>query len=276
MAVRQLSAGFSLAALLLAGCADFGGPISSSNKSVLSPEERRLQDVETKTAQITRRLDSMNQAQTDQDLTRLREDLRVLRGDIEKLRYDLDSRDKSSKDLYLDLDRRLQRLEAGGAAVAVPPAAPVVGSAPVPTTTPGTLAPAPAPRATVATPEEERAYLGTFDLLKNGKYDEAIRGFGSMLDQWPQGRYADNALYWMGEAQLIKRDYAGAAGSFQGVADRFPSSAKMADSLYKLGVSQFELKRNPEARAAWQRVIREYPNTNAANLAKQKLDQLGG
>lgn len=274
MAVRRLSAGLSLAALLLAGCADFGGPISSSNKSVLSPEERRLQDVETKTAQIVRRLDSMNQAQTDQDLTRLREDLRILRGDIEKLRYDVDARDKSAKDLYLDLDRRLQRLEAGG--VPAPAIAPGVGSAPVPTTTPGTLAPAPAPRATVATPEEERAYLGTFDQLKNGKYDEAIKGFSSMLEQWPQGRYADNALYWMGEAQLIKRDYASAVGSFQGVADRFPTSAKMADSLYKLGVSQFELKRNAEARAAWQRVIREFPNTNAANLAKQKLDQLGG
>lgn len=275
MAVRHLSASFSLAALLLvAGCADFGGPISSQNKGVLSPEERRLQDVETKTAQLTRRLDSMNQTQTDQDLTRLREDLRALRGDIEKLRYDLETRDKSAKDLYLDLDRRMQRVEAGGSPAASGTG--VVGSTPVPTTTPGTLASAPAPRAAVATPEEERAYLGTFDQLKNGKYDEAIKGFGSMLDQWPQGRYADNALYWMGEAQLIKRDYAGAAGSFQGVAERFPTSAKMADSLYKLGVSQFELKRSAEARAAWQRVIRDFPNTNAANLAKQKLDQVGG
>lgn len=272
MAARHLSAGLTLATLLLAGCADFGGPISSSQRTALSPEERRLQEVETKTAQILRRLDSMNQGQVDQDLTRVREEIRILRGDIEKVRFDLDARDRGAKELYADLDRRLQRIESGGGAVG----APAVSSAPVPGNTPGTLAAAPPPRSAVATPEEERAYLGTFDQLKNGKYDEAIKGFAGMLEQWPQGRYADNALYWMGEAQLIKRDYAGAATSFQGVADRFPSSAKMADSLYKLGVSQFELKRSAEARSAWQRVIREFPTSNAANLAKQKLDQLGG
>lgn len=258
-------------ALLASACAsDFGGPISSSANTALSPQERRLQDVETKTAQIMRRLDSMNLSQTDQDVTRIRDEIRFLRGDIEKLRFDLDSRDRSGKEMFANLDRRLQQLEAGSGAAAAPAAAAVV------TTTPGTLAPAAAPKATVATPEEERAYLGTFDLLKNGKYDEAIKGFRGMLDQWPQGRYADNGWYWMGEAQMVKRDFTGAASSFQSLVQGFPSSPKMADGLYKLGLAQSELKKTAEARASLQRVIREFPSTNAANLAKQKLDQLGG
>lgn len=269
----RLAATFVLAAMA-SGCAsDFGGPISSSQKTVLSPEERRLQDVETKTAQLVRRLDAMNASQSAQELTQLRDDLRFLRGDIEKLRFDLDNRDRSSKELFANLDRRLQQIEAGGGAAA---AGAPSGAATVSTTSPGTLAPAATPKAAVATPEEERAYLGTFDLLKNGKYDEAIRGFRGMLDQWPQGRYADNGWYWMGEAQMVKRDYAGAANSFQSLVQNFPSSPKMADGLYKLGVSQVELKKNAEAKTALQRVIREYPSTNAANLAKQKLDQIGG
>lgn len=277
MSVRLWPASCVVAMSLLGGCADFGGPINSSSGSTLSPEERRLQEVETKTAQLSRRLDSMNQQQTDQDLTRIREDIRVLRGDMEKLRFDFDARDRSAKDLYLDLDRRLARLEQGGGGVqsVVPSPGAVIGAPSVPTNTPGTLAPA-STKATVATPEEERAYLGTFDLLKNGKYDEAVKGFRGMLDQWPQGRYADNGWYWMGEAQLVKRDYSGAAASFQSLADRFPTSPKIADGLYKLGLCQAELKRNNEARASLQRVLREYPNTNAANLAKQKLDQIGG
>jgi TolA-binding protein len=41
-------------------------------------------------------------------------------------------------------------------------------------------------------------------------------------------------------------------------------------------LAQIELKKPVDAKSALQRVIREYPNTNAANLAKQKLDQLGG
>ena len=273
MTVRRISE-FTLAlsfAFLASGCAsDFGGPISSSNKTALSPAERRLQDVETKTAQLVRRMDSMNQSQTDQDMTRIRDEIRFLRGDVEKLRFDLDNRDRSTKDLFANLDRRLSQVEAGGGT-------PVAGaSGTMATSSPGTLAPAATPRATAATPEEERAYLGTFDQLKNGKYDEAVKGFRGMLDQWPQGRYADNGWYWMGEAQMVKKDFGGAANSFQSLVSGFPSSPKVADGLYKLGLAQVELKRPVDAKAALQRVIRDYPSTNAANLAKQKLDQLGG
>lgn len=273
MSVRRHSAWMLslLAASLSAGCADFGGPISSSSGSVLSPEERRLQDVETKTAQLTRRLDALNATQTDQDLNRMREELRGVRGEIEALRHQIGEQDRSRKELFADLDRRLQRLEAGGGTVSgAGPAATVT------TTVPATLAAAATPKATVATPEEERAYLGTFDLLKNGKYDEAIKGFRGMLDQWPQGRYADNGWYWMGEAQLVKRDYPGAVASFQNLVDKFPSSPKVAEGLYKLGLCQIELKRNAEAKTAFQRVLKEFPSSNAATLAKQKLDQLGG
>jgi tol-pal system protein YbgF len=276
MMVRRASGSFAALSLvlLIGGCAsDFGGPISSSSKTALSPSERRLQEVETKTAQLVRRVDAMNATQTDQDLTRLRDEIRFLRGDVEKLRFDVDSRDRSTKDLLGSFDRRLAQVEAGGGGGAASGGA----SAPagVVSTAPGTLSAA-APRAAVASPEEERAYLGTFDQLKNGKYDEAIRGFRGMLDQWPQGRYADNGWYWMGEAQLVKRDYNGAANSFQSLVQGFPSSPKVADGLYKLGLAQIELKKPVDAKSALQRVIREYPNTNAANLAKQKLDQLGG
>lgn len=257
-----------LAATWLAGCADFGGPISDSSSNVLSPQERRLQEVETKTAQLIRRMDSVNPGQTDQEMMRIREDLRVLRGEIEKLQFDMQSRERSNKDLLVSYDRRLQQLEQGATGA-------VIGST-VPTTTPGTIAAANTPKAAVATPEEERAYLGTFDLLKNGKYDEAIRGFADMLEQWPQGRYADNGWYWKGEAQMVKRDYAGAASSFRSLIGGFSSSPKMADGLYKLGLAQVELKQNAEARASLQRVVQEFPSSNAANLARQKLQQLGG
>lgn len=260
-----------LVTAMLAGCADFGGPISSGSGNALSPEERRLQEVETKTAQLIRRLDAMNPGQTSQDLTQIRDDLRTLRGEVEELRFETQNRERGNKELLINLDRRLQQIEQGTVA-----GAGVSGTGTVATATPGTIAPATAPRSAVATPEEERAYLGTFDLLKNGKYDEAIAGFKEMLGQWPQGRYADNGWYWMGEAQLVKRDYSGAASSFKALAQGFPQSPKMADGLYKLGLAQVELKQNAEARASLQRVIGEFPSSNAANLARQKLQQLGG
>jgi tol-pal system protein YbgF len=275
MSVRS-SATLVLMTLAVGGCADFGGPISKSSETVLSPQERRLQDAETKLAQLTRRVDAIKITDIDQEADRVREEVRTLRGDMEKLRFDLESRDKSNKELLTNLDRRLARLEGGGAASLPATGAIVGGPGTVPSPSPGTLAAASAPKAAVASPEEEKAYLGTFDLLKNGKYDESIQGFRSMLDQWPQGRYADNGWYWMGEAQYVKRDYAGATGSFQNLISKFSSSPKMPDALLKLGLCQIELKRPADARTSLQRVIREFPSSNAANLAKQKLEQLGG
>jgi tol-pal system protein YbgF len=274
MAYRR-SALLALSILSISGCADFGAPIGGSSGQ-LSPQERRLQDLENKTALMSRRLDNMNSAATDQEISRIRDELRELRGVLEKLRYDSDQRDRLSKDQYQDIDSRLQRLE-GGAPVPAGATTTVPGAT-VPSVTPGTIAtvPTPAVRPAVASPEEEAAYLATFDMLKNGKYDQAIQGFKSMQQQWPQGRYADNAWYWMGEAYYVKRDYTGALASFQSLVDRYPTSPKLADGLVKIGLCQIELKRTSEAKATLQRVTREFPNSNAANIARQRLESLGG
>jgi tol-pal system protein YbgF len=308
---RRLIAAILTPLVLLAGCAGsgYGGSISGSGDAI-SPEERRLQAVEGKVTNLTRRLDSINLTGMDQDSQRLRDDIRALRGEFERMRYDYDQQAKRSKDLYLDLDRRLQRFEAPmGMNSSSVPALPSTGMTTLPPSDgSGTLPPAsasgsfaapaataPAPTATLpsapapaasggiaapvvissgsgASVEEETAYLAAFDELKNGKYDNAIKGFQSMLSKWPSGRYSDNAYYWMGEAQYVKRDYRSAVTSFQTLLQRFPTSAKAPDATLKVGLTQLELKQEAEGRATLQRVIQTYPNSNAAKLAQQRLN----
>lgn len=275
MTARRISALFAFSVFALSGCADFGGPISGSSNQVLSPEERRLQELENKTAQIMRRLDALNSSGLDQETTRLRDEVRGLRGDIEKLRFDSDNRERAAREMYQDLERRLQAAEGGTVAPGAV-MAPAIGGGAVSGSSPGTISAVTPQQSKVASPEEEAAYLSTFDLLKNGRSDEAVRGFRSMLDKWPQGRYADNAWYWMGEAYFLKREYAPALSSFQSLIDKFSTSAKVPEALLKVGLSGIELKRNGEARAALQRLVRDFPNSNAASLARQKLEQLGG
>jgi tol-pal system protein YbgF len=278
------------AAVLVAGCAGgYGGPISGGSSEKLPPSERRLQAVESRSAELSRRLDAVNLTGMDQDNLKLRDDLRQLRGEVERLRYEFDQTQKRGRDQYLDLDRRLQRLEAGGAmgggsAMAQPMpgmGAKVEASGTV--TTPSAAPPAQAPSAdgiaapvtissgSGASPEEEGAYLTSFDALKNGKYDDAIRGFRALLEKWPQGRYADNALYWSGEAYYVKRDYKSALAAFQAVLQRFPSSPKGPDAMLKAGLTQIELKQDAQGRETLQRLVETYPQSNAAKLAQQRL-----
>ncbi|MDM4771715.1 tol-pal system protein YbgF [Solimonas sp. SE-A11] len=307
MSKRRLIASFIAPVALLAGCAssDFGGNISGSGDA-LSPEERRLQRAETKVSELSRRLDAVNLAGMDQENQRLRDDIRQLRGEMERMRYDADQQQRRSAATVAELDRRIQRFEvqqgiaSPGAAPAPVAAASVsqgsfaapapAAPAPVPTlpsapaTAPGAAtAPstsvAPAAGAPVvissgsgATVEEETAYLAAFDEFKNGKYDNAIRGFKNMVATYPQGTYAPNAYFWMGEMYTIKRDYKAALTNFQTILQRFPATPKVPDAMLKVGLTQLELKSEAEGRATLQRVISTYPNSNAAKLAAQRLN----
>lgn len=289
---KETVAAFSLGvAAVLSGCASPSASLDSGSLDALSPEERRLQAVESKVAQLQRRLDSLNTLRFDDETGRLRDDMRALRGDVERSRNELQQTDRRSKDLYQDLDRRLQALETrGGSGGGYSAPAPSY-SAPAPSYSPPAYAPpapayqapsvstpavAPPAVSADASPEEEGAYLTSFDLLKSGKYDEAVRGFRSVLDKWPRGRYADNAAYWMGEASYVKRDYSAALSAFQTVVNNYPNSPKVADATLKSGLTQIELKQTDAARATLQQVVRKYPSSNAAKLAQQKLASLGG
>lgn len=240
-------------ALLLSACADFGGPVQGEQ---ISPEERRLRQIESQIETLNRRLEAMSSVDIATTTTRLSEEVRSLRGDTEKLRHDLDNNERRGRELYLDLDRRLQRLEgpqggqANGAAASAP----------------GNDGP--------ADPAEEQAYLAAFELLKAGKYGQSITQFKSMLEQWPNGRYADNGMYWTGEAQYVQRDYGAALETFEGLLQRFPSSSKAPDALLKSGFAHRELRQIDKAKATLQQVIEQYPNSSAAGLARQRLDQI--
>jgi len=260
--VRARSFAILSATLLLAACADFGGPVDGSGRR-LSPTEARLQAAETKIAELSKRVDSMNQLLSEGGGSRSEDELRSMRGDIEKLRYDLDQLDKRNRDLYQDLDRRLPRAEGG---------APSSGMTGASTGAPGAAAPSASENP--AAPEEEAAYLQAFDQLKAGRYDDAIAGFKSMIQKWPSGRYADNAWYWMGEAYYVKRDYPSAVQAFRAVGERYPSSRKAPDALLKLGFSQFELKRYGEARTTLNDVMTRFPDSDAAKLAKERLAKM--
>lgn len=243
------------AAVLLSGCADFGAPIGGGEPK-LSPQEQRLQAIEQRLADVARRLENIHAAGQSSGTGRLEAEVRGLRGEVEKMRHDLESSEKRSRDLYQDIDRRLQRVEnERGARLSMEPK--IATPPPVP-----------------PSQEEEGAYLATFEKLKAGRYDEAIAGFRDLLGRWPDGRYADNAWYWMGESHYVKRDYDAALEAFASLREKFPASPKAPDALLKIGLAQVEKKQKDAARGTFQKVVADYPTSNAATVARQRLEQL--
>ena len=254
------------AALWIAGCAstNYGGPING--EQALSPEERRLQAVETRLAELSRKVSSTEAGREQKNA----EELGRLRGLIEQLRYDFDQAQRRNSEAIVGMDARIKGLEAE--AVGRADGSSSGGVAAPSGNAPAAAPEAPAPLSSAA--DEEAQYLKSFDLLKGGKYDEAISGFKGMLAKYPQGNYSDNAWYWTGESYYIKKDFGNALASYRSLLEKFGSSPKVPDALLKTGIIQQEQKKTDAAKAAYNRVIKEFPNSSAAIQARTRLGQL--
>jgi tol-pal system protein YbgF len=140
----------------------------------------------------------------------------------------------------------------------VPPISPVQPREPAP----------PAPAASRAgNPEQEyNAALATYRSREHG---QAVLDFIDFIAKHPKHQLAGNAQYWIGEAYWAQRDYRQALVEFEKVSEYGPGKAP--DALVKIGLCHARLRDAARAEQAWQRVIREYPKSEAAGLARSLL-----
>lgn len=222
----------------------------------------------------------------------LRQTLQALRGEIELLRRDVDQIKQAQqdvaeikqrqRDLYTDIDRRLRQLETAqprpvtDAAPGQAPAQSTDGQTEAGTQTstaaPATAASTPAP---AADPAQELAdYQAAFALLKAGSYSKAAEAFETFLQQHPEGRYTDNALYWLGETHYVVREFDQAQPYFQRILDEFAASPKRPDAMLKIGFIHFERGELEQSRALLEQISRDFAGTTAAALAEQRLARI--
>ncbi len=212
-------------------------------------------------------------------LGELRQQVQGLQSTIEQLQHENAQLKQSNQDAFLDLDERINRLEGG--------AAPANPATPVPDIqlpgTPPAQAKAPAERApamhgdagaVAATGDERTAYNVAFDALKAGKYDDSAQLFLSFLELYPQGVYAPNALYWLGESYYATRNFAMAEARFRELVSRYPTHDKASGGLLKIGLSQFGAGQVDAAQQTLQSVVTQYPGSDAARTAQDRLQAI--
>ena len=238
-----------------------------------NPTDLKVADLEARLIRIERIMENQSLIQLSTEVEKLRSENQALRGELDKLRYDSTNSDSRQRELYVDLDRRLQNVEAAPHAAAAPP--PVVTAPPVATASnapPPPRTPAPAP----ARPNgsDQQNYQAAFDLIQARKYEDASRAFREFLVAFPQSPLADNAQYWLAETHYVRRQFKDALPEFMKVTTQYPQSAKMPDAMLKIGYCQGELGDKISARTSLQQVMKQFPDTTAARLASQRLELL--
>ncbi len=272
----------SAAALLLA----FGGGVRAAPVMTL-PVAAQARVPSASVAVRLRRLEHIVNGRGLMDmqvrLDALQRNVQQLRGQIELQNHRLTELKRRQRDLYVDLDRRMSQLERAGDGTTMAPSG-VRASNPAAQGAPKAFVPARAPhrrsasRAVTATKahtaKEQHAYQVAFDLLRELRYDQAITAFHTFLKDYPQGRYAHIAQYWVAEANYAQRRFKNAIADYQDLLDDYPHSPKRAEAMLKIGYCYYELGDIKRAQESLKNLTATYPNTTEAGQAKNLLQKL--
>ena len=250
----------SLYAIACAAALVAAAPVHAQRASLAE----RVAALEQQAASNQGNVDLLNQVNA------LKSDVQALRAQLEDLQHQNEQLRQTSRSQYLDLDGRLNRLE-GGAAPA--PASPSTTTAPPPATPAvDTTPPVHGDAGSLALGADERSsYNAAFDTLKAGRYADSARQFLAFLERYPNGTYAPNALYWLGESYYATQNYALAQQQFQALLDRYPTHDKAPGALLKVGLSQYGLKQMDAAKATLSQVVKRYPGSDPARVADDQL-----
>ncbi len=178
----------------------------------------------------------------------LKQDLARMRGQLEVQAHQLETLDRRQKDLYVDLDARLRKLEASAQAQEKQAAS----AAADPVT-------------------EGKAYEAALNQFKLGNYQSSIAAFQNFLASYPESQQVSSAQYWIGNAYYALRDYKTAIAAQQKLLASWPDSAKAPDALLNIASCQAEMGETRTARETLQALQKKYPGTPAAEQAKQRL-----
>jgi tol-pal system protein YbgF len=235
-------------ALLLGGCA---------TAPEEDPVQTRLNDLDARVGRIDRIVSNQSLMQMAQRVDAQQEELRQLRGRIEELQNENATLRKQQRDLYADLDKRLNQAATATAAATAAANTAAGGS------------PTPAPEA-----DELGLYNKAMEQLRARNYPAAVDGFRALAATYPNGQMADNTQYWLGEAYYVTAEYDHTAAAFQRVLSTWPNSRKAPDAMLKLGYTQIEQNKVAAGRATLQQVVARFPDSDAAKLAAERLAKL--
>lgn len=278
----------------------------AAQRETIAAQQQQIADLTRQSGELSTRINQLENALKAQSLLEvlnqvetLQAEIRALRGQQEVLANAIDTATRRQRDMYIDIDSRLKRLEvpAVGVASAAPP-----GAAPATPGTPAAPAPAgtaPAPAATgsaqvpvaagggsvppaasasgTAAPAgadpvaEQRAYDAAHQLRRIGNFAGAITAFQSFVKTWPKSRLTPAAQYWIGDSHFNLREFRMAIASQRQLIATWPDHEKVPDALLNIASCQAELGETAASRKTLEDLIARHPLSEAAERAKRRL-----
>jgi tol-pal system protein YbgF len=177
-------------------------------------------------------------------LEQLRADNAKLRGQDEQIVRELSDLQRKQKDILQGVDDRVRKFE---------PIKVSVDS-----------------REFLADPDEKRLYEEAMAVFRKGDFGKAALVLAAFDRRYPVSGFHESVLFWLGNAQYGKRDYASAINTFRQLVTISPDHPRAAESLLSIANCQLELKDPASARITLAELEKAYPKSEAAQAGKER------
>ncbi len=245
--------------------------LSSENVAAVSevlPFQAPIEDGMTKdgiTEGATARSTEMDGMEGQYQMQLMQRDVMELRGLVEDLTHQIEKMRATQEDRYLELDKRFQDLSRQSPAI-LPVTGPEISDTHDETGS--------NPQVTEQSAQDEKTlYETALELIRNRQYDLAITQLQAVIAQYPDGTYAPNAYYWLGEVYAAKPppDYEAARQALAQVITFFPDHRKVPDAAFKLGKVYNLMGDCVRATDILNQVIEQQKGKSVAKLAQAYL-----
>src|SRR5215472_2074909 len=150
-------------------------------------------------------------------------------------------------------------------------------------------APTPGPPRSSNEPGAEESYKAAYSDFTKGNYTLAVAEFREFVRRYPDSPKVDSAQYWICECYFNMGRAAASAGQpersrealersvqeFRKVFVNYPNGSQVPTALYKEALALVELKQPKVAQARLQYIVDNFPQSEEAPLARERLKSLG-
>jgi tol-pal system protein YbgF len=127
-------------------------------------------------------------------------------------------------------------------------------------------------RAAPGMPGAATMFTSAMEQLNQGNYRTARNSLDQLLATYPTFDRAPQAQLRVGDAYMAEGNTAAADSVYQIVYNKYPRAREAATGLYKHGKILWDANKKAEARIVLNRVVREFADSDEAQLAKDLLN----
>lgn len=219
---------------------------------------------------ITTRIDDQGnvnrKAFADQKLStdQLGSDLRVVRERVDETNVRIGS-----------LSQEVEGLRVSIPQYSAPPPTDATSGDPASGTSPGAPA-TPLPPAAPLQPgmSPQRMYDMAWTDYTAGQWSLCVTGFDNYLRTFPRSELADEAQFYIAECNFSDGKFSEAVDAYNRVINNYPKGESVPNAYYKRGITFERMNQQDRARESFDAVIKSFPDSDAARLAKQALPRV--